>query len=78
MTTWTVTTMPDDEGIPEECQLCRPLDYRGDDINEPTLTTLIARDDGGTKFVYHCRRCGEELWDNDENDPFTDRIETTG
>lgn len=47
--------------IPDECQLCRLLDYRGDDINDPTHSTMIANDGGGIKFIYACRRCFEEM-----------------
>lgn len=51
--------------IPEECQLCRLLDYRGDEINEPEGSVTVAREDGGDKFVYCCRRCSEEMFDHD-------------
>jgi len=50
------------ETIPEECQLCRLLDYRGDDINEPEGMVEVARDDGGTKIVHSCERCAHELF----------------
>lgn len=65
-------------GIPDECQLCRLLDYRGDDINEPTHSTEIATAEGGTKIIYHCERCSLELWGTDETDPLTDPIEERG
>lgn len=50
--------------IPDECQLCRPLDYRGDEINSPEGMTAVARDDGGTKIIHCCRRCADELFTN--------------
>jgi hypothetical protein len=50
------------ETIPEECQLCRPLDYRGDEINEPEGMVEVGRDDGGTKIIHCCERCAHELF----------------
>lgn len=51
------------ETIPKECQLCRPLDYRGDEINEPEGMAEVGREDGGTKIVHCCGRCAVELFD---------------
>lgn len=65
---------PDGEmaGYPNECQLCRLLDYRGDDINAPTHSIEVAREDGGTKIVYLCERCAEEMgW---ADDPTLERL----
>lgn len=62
-------------GVPQECQLCKALEHH-DDIREPTHTTQIPRDDGGIKFIYHCRRCGEELWDTDDTEVGTDRLDS--
>lgn len=62
------------ETIPEECQLCRINDRRGDDINPPEVTVQVARDDGGTKFVYCCRQCLEETFSANEDDPNVDPI----
>jgi len=45
-----------------ECQLCRLLDYRDDEINEPQGTVVIPRDDGGLKTIHCCERCADELW----------------
>jgi len=56
------------EGLPlrverdNECQLCRLLDYRGDEINGPEGTVVIPRDDGGLKTIHCCERCADELW----------------
>lgn len=56
-------------GVPEECQLCRLLDYRGDDINEPEGQTAIAREDGGTKIIWCCERCHDELFGTPDFSP---------
>jgi hypothetical protein len=54
------------ETIPEECQLCRPLDYRGDEINAPSHSIEVRREDGGIKIVYLCQRCAAEMgWGGD-------------
>lgn len=54
------------ETIPEECQLCRLLDYRGVEINAPSHSIEVAREDGGIKIVYLCQRCATEMgWDDD-------------
>ena len=45
-----------------ECQLCRPLNYRGDDINDKAGIVTISREDGGTKTIHCCRRCPDELF----------------
>lgn len=50
-------------GIPDECQLCRILDYRGKEINNPEGMTEVARADGGTKIIHCCERCCDELFD---------------
>ena len=50
------------ERIPDECQLCRLLDYRGDAINAPEGIDEVARDDGGTKLIHCCERCARELF----------------
>ena len=50
------------DSIPDECQLCRLLDYRGDEINEPEGMVEVSRDDGGTKIVHCCERCADELF----------------
>lgn len=50
------------DSIPDECQLCRLLDYRGDDINEPEGMATVSREDGGTKIIWCCERCADELW----------------
>lgn len=47
-----------------ECQLCRPLDYRGDDINAKQGIVTIAREDGGTKTIHCCERCADELFES--------------
>ncbi|WP_135666647.1 hypothetical protein [Halorhabdus rudnickae] len=52
------------ETIPDECQLCRPLEYRGEDLNSPEGMVEIARIDGGAKIIHCCRRCAEELFTN--------------
>lgn len=44
-------------------------------LDEPTHSTEIANEDGGSKIIYHCRRCGLELWEFDESSPLTDEIE---
>lgn len=52
--------------IPEECQLCRLLEYRGDEINEPSHSIEVSREDGGIKIVYLCQRCANEMgWADD-------------
>lgn len=45
-----------------ECQLCRPLGYRGDEINDKQGVVTIARDGGGTETIHCCERCADELW----------------
>jgi len=61
------------ETIPEECQLCRLLEYRGDEINAPSHSIEVRREDGGIKIVYLCQRCASEMgWDDD---PTLDRLE---
>lgn len=50
------------KSIPDECQLCRPLDYRGDEIAEPEGMVTVEREDGGTKIIHCCRRCADELF----------------
>jgi hypothetical protein len=45
-----------------ECQLCRLLDYRGDEINDHNGICTIAREDGGTKIIRCCKRCADELF----------------
>lgn len=64
--------------IPPQCQLCQILGYRGDFINEPTHSTEIANAEGGSKIVYHCRRCGLEMWGSDKTHALTDEIEGCG
>jgi len=66
---------PTRDAIPEECQLCRLLGYRGDDINDPEGKVRVARDDGGTKIIHCCRRCPDELFtshDFSRYDPVVD------
>lgn len=46
-----------------ECQLCRPLGYRGDEINDHEGIVTVAREDGGTKIIRCCERCADELFD---------------
>jgi len=45
-----------------ECQLCRALDYRGDDINDREGVLTIRREDGGIKAIHCCERCADELF----------------
>jgi len=45
-----------------ECQLCRPLEYRGDDINDREGVVTVTREDGGTKTIHCCKRCADELF----------------
>jgi len=45
-----------------ECQLCRPLDYRRDDINDREGIVTIRREDGGIKIIHSCERCADELF----------------
>lgn len=52
------------EVLPEECQLCRPMDYRGDEINPPGGIVTVRNDDGGLKLVHCCERCADELFDD--------------
>lgn len=60
-----------------ECQLCRLLDYRDDEINEPEGIATIPREDGGTKTIHCCERCPDELWDEHDWTPY-ESIETDG
>lgn len=61
--------------IPGECQLCRLLDYRGDEVNGPTLSIEVRREDGGVKIVFLCERCADEMgW---ADDPTLDPINPT-
>lgn len=64
-------TTEDVAEIPDECQLCRPNGYRGDQINAPDGSVTVARDDGGPKFVYCCRRCAGETFSSEPGDSFT-------
>lgn len=50
------------ESVRDDCQLCRLLDYRGNEIKEPEGIATVAREDGGTKTIHCCRRCADELW----------------
>lgn len=61
--------------IPKECQLCKLLDHN-DDIREPTHSSQVAREDGGIKFVYGCKRCFREMGWIDQI--VTDEIEGRG
>jgi len=45
-----------------ECQLCRPLEYRGDDINDREGIVTIRQEDGGIKTIHCCERCADELF----------------
>ena len=47
-----------------ECELCRLLDYRGDNINGHNGIVTITREDGGTKTIRCCKRCADELFDS--------------
>lgn len=58
-----------------ECQLCRPLDYRGDDINDREGIVTIAREDGGTKTIHCCKRCADGLFGTHDWTSY-DRLET--
>ena len=51
-----------------ECQLCRPLDYRDEEINEPEGIATVKREDGGMKTIHCCKRCADGLWGEDEHD----------
>jgi len=46
-----------------ECELCRLLDYRGDDINDRSGIVTVRRDDGGIKTIDCCERCADELFE---------------
>lgn len=74
------------EGVTErfppehECQLCRLLDYRDDEINDRAGIVTVAREDGGTKTIHACERCPDELFgahDWTSYDDLDDRYEDT-
>lgn len=62
------------ETIPDECQLCKLLDHN-DDIREPEGSVTIANENGGTKFIYCCQRCPDELFDQHDFSEFEDTNE---
>lgn len=62
-----------------ECQLCRLLDHRSEEINEPEGTVVIPRDDGGLKTIHCCYRCADELWGNESGwTPYDDGAQCDG
>jgi hypothetical protein len=63
------------ETIPDECQLCRVNDRRGEEINAPEVSVQVARDDGGTKFVYCCRPCLDETFEATVDAPTVSLLE---
>jgi hypothetical protein len=63
-----------------ECQLCRLLGYREDDINDREGIATIAREGGGTKAIHCCKRCADELFETHDWTEYAelDGLDTAG
>lgn len=57
--------------LPEECQLCRLMDYRDDEINPPGGIVTMSNADDDLKLVHCCERCADELFDDHDFAPYT-------